>query len=191
MSSGTAPLCRTQLCSGISNCNYLLQAALIWFFVPRNLRHLSCDWCVPAFDYMCKMYICKDMRLLCLVVILSGTLTDSKENNGSIGQGTNTSKLNIFSSYQGQIRNAFEMRETSHFRIVNGSRAKTGEFRCLVSLQWTDEKNCGHQSKPCHQCGGALLTRTGIFLSTTFALNSDFLVHFATIYWLRRWQKSN
>ena len=119
---------------------------------------------------MCKMYICKDMRLLCLVVILSGTLANSKEN-GSIGQGTNTSKLNMFSLYQGQIRNAFEMRR-SPFRIVNGSRARTGEFRSLVSLQWTDGP-CEFQSKPCHQCGGALLTRTGIFLSTTFALTTE------------------
>ena len=127
---------------------------------------------------MCKMCICRDMRLLYLVVILSGTLTDSKDN-GSKGQWTNTSKLDIFSSYQRQIRNAFEMRETSHFRIVNGSWARTGEFGYFVSLQWTHEVLCEH--KPFHQCGGALLTRTGIFLSSSFAFKSHFLVHFATI----------
>ena len=127
---------------------------------------------------MCKMYACSHLSLLCLVVILSGTLTDSKES-WSIGQETNTSKLDMFSSYQRQIGKAFEKREKSDpFRIVSGSRARKGEFRYLVSLQSRDSL-CSYESEPYHICGGAMVTRTGIFLSSSFAFKSYLL--FATI----------
>ena len=144
------------------------------------MRPLSFDWCVPALDDTYKMYTCRDISILCLVIILSGTLTDRKES-WSIDQGTNTSKLNIFSWYQSQIRTAFKKRAKSPFRIAMGSRARKGEFKYLVSLQSTDETSCGHESKPYHQCGGAVVTRTGIFSSCSLAFRSDFLVHFVTI----------
>ena len=106
--------------------------------------------------------------------------TDSKES-WSIDQGTNTSKLNIFSWYQSQIKIAFKKRAKSPFRIVMGSRARKGEFKHLVSLQSTGETLCGPDSKPYHQCGEAVVTRTGIFLSCSLAFRSDFLVHFVKI----------
>ena len=146
-----------------------------------NLRPQSLDLCVPALDDMCKMYASRDISLLCLVLILSGTLTDSKES-WSIGQETNTSILDMFSSYQRQIGKAFEKREKSkHFRIVSGSRARKGEFRYLVSLQSRDSLCSYESAEPYHICGGAIVTRTGIFLSSSFAFKSRFLVHFATI----------
>ena len=119
------------------------------------------------------MYTCRDISLLCLVFILSGTLTDSKES-WSIDQGTNTSKLNIFSWYQSQIKIAFKKRAKSPFRIVMGSRARKGEFRYLVSLQSRD--SCRYESEPYHICGGAMVTRTGIFLSSSFAFKSHLLI---------------
>ena len=145
-----------------------------------NLRPQSLDLCVTALDDMCKMYASRDISLLCLVLIHSGTLTDSKES-WSIGQETNTSILDMFSSYQRQIGKAFEKREKSkHFRIVSGSRARKGEFRYLVSLQSRDSLCSYESAEPYHICGGAIVTRTGIFLSSSFAFKSH-LVHFATI----------